>query len=200
MAWHRLGVLNDLLNPAYKDMLQMADARTSGTAVTRIFSILQVNNRNEDGFRLHEKAAPECAGLHEKRWWRHDTRRILWCGRRIFFIVDALFTRQKGYDIEISFPKEGIGSAAECIALVKGGAANPAAKQLIDWACSPAMQSLLAPAKINFLPAHPKVAPDPDLAAILKDDRQNHRNRRQMGGDNRKRIVDRWVAEVLNAS
>ena len=29
-------------------MLQMADARTSGTAVTRIFSILQVNNRNED--------------------------------------------------------------------------------------------------------------------------------------------------------
>ena len=30
---------DDLLNPAYKNMLQMADARTSGTAVTRIFSI-----------------------------------------------------------------------------------------------------------------------------------------------------------------
>jgi iron(III) transport system substrate-binding protein len=29
---------NDLLAPAYKNMLQMADARTSGTAVTRIFS------------------------------------------------------------------------------------------------------------------------------------------------------------------
>src|SRR5258708_37001419 len=38
---------DDLLNPAYKNMLQMADARTSGTAVTRIFSILQVNNRAE---------------------------------------------------------------------------------------------------------------------------------------------------------
>ena len=34
--------------------------------------------------------------------------------------------------------------------------------------CYPDMQSLLAPAKINFLPAHPKVAPDPDLAAVLK--------------------------------
>src|SRR5512139_3280791 len=33
---------NDMLNPAYKGMLQMADARTSGTAVTRIFSILEV--------------------------------------------------------------------------------------------------------------------------------------------------------------
>jgi len=38
---------NDLLHPAYKNMLQMADARTSGTAVTRIFSILQVFGRDE---------------------------------------------------------------------------------------------------------------------------------------------------------
>src|SRR5678816_262919 len=37
----------DLLNPAYKNMLQMADARTSGTAVTRIFSILEVYGRDE---------------------------------------------------------------------------------------------------------------------------------------------------------
>ena len=39
---------DDLLHPAYKNMLQMADARTSGTAVTRIFSILEVHGRNED--------------------------------------------------------------------------------------------------------------------------------------------------------
>ena len=39
---------DDLLNPAYKNMLQMADARTSGTAVTRIFSVLEVNGRDEE--------------------------------------------------------------------------------------------------------------------------------------------------------
>src|SRR6202012_5753576 len=87
----------------------------------------------------------------------------------IFFIVDALFTRQKGYDVQISFPKEGIGSAAECIALVKGNRKTAEAKKLIDWATGADMQSLLAPNKINFLPAHPKVAPDPDLAAMLKN-------------------------------
>jgi len=38
----------DLLDPAYKGMLQMADARTSGTAVTRIFSIIEVFNRDEN--------------------------------------------------------------------------------------------------------------------------------------------------------
>jgi iron(III) transport system substrate-binding protein len=40
----------DLLDPAYKGMLQMADARTSGTAVTRIFSIMEVFGRDEDKF------------------------------------------------------------------------------------------------------------------------------------------------------
>jgi iron(III) transport system substrate-binding protein len=60
------------------------------------------------------------------------------------------------------------------------------------------MQSLLSPAKINFLPAHPKVAPDPDLAAVLKQAKIIEIDDR-WAGENRKRIVERWVAEVLNA-
>ena len=126
------------------------------------------------------------------------TGRLRQAAGGIFFIVDAPFTRQKGYDADILPKGERIGSAAECIGLVKGNKNGAAARKLIDWATSPDMQSLLAPAKINFLPAHPKVAPDPDLAAVLKaaniieiDDR--------WAGENRKRIVDRWVAEVLNA-
>jgi iron(III) transport system substrate-binding protein len=190
---------DDLLNPAYKSMLQMADARTSGTAVTRIFSILQVNNRNEDAAFAYMKKLRQNIQAYTKSGGGGTVPVGLGqAGGGIFFIVDALFTRQKGYDVQISFPKEGIGSAAECIGLVKGNKNGGAAKKLIDWATSPDMQSLLAPAKINFLPAHPKVTPDPDLVAVLKtanvieiDDR--------WAGDNRKRIIDRWVAEVLNA-
>ena len=55
----------------------------------------------------------------------------------IFFIVDALDTKAKGYDVEISFPKEGIGSAAEGIAMVKGAKNPDAAKKLIDWQRAP---------------------------------------------------------------
>jgi iron(III) transport system substrate-binding protein len=189
----------DLLNPAYKDMLQMADARTSGTAVTRIFSILQVHDRNEDAaFAYMKKLRKNIQAFTKSGGGGTVPIGLGQAAGGIFFIVDALFTRQKGYDITISFPKEGIGSAAECIGLVKGGKNVAEAKKLIDWATSPAMQSLLAPAKINFLPANPKVKPDPMLAAILKtaniieiDDK--------WAGANRKRIVNRWVADVLNA-
>ena len=52
-------------------------------------------------------------------------------GGGIFFIVDALETKAKGYDVVISFPKEGIGTSAEAIALIKG-AKNPERRQEAD--------------------------------------------------------------------
>ena len=191
---------DDLLNPAYKNMLQMADARTSGTAVTRIFSILQVHNRNEDAAFAYMKKLRQNIQAYTKSGGGGTVPVGLGqAAGGIFFIVDALFTRQKGYDVQISFPKEGIGSAAECIGLIKGTKNGDAARKLIDWATSPQMQSLLAPAKINFLPAHPQVAADADLVSVLKDANIIEIDDR-WAGDNRKRIVERWVAEVLNAT
>ena len=61
----------------------------------------------------------------------------------------------------ISFPKEGIGTAAEGIALIKGAKNPELGKKLIDWATSPAMQNQFAKYKINFVPAHPDVALEP---------------------------------------
>ncbi|MBI3006853.1 MAG: ABC transporter substrate-binding protein [candidate division NC10 bacterium] len=189
---------DDLLHPAYKNQLQMADARTSGTAVTRIFSILEVNNRDEEkAFAYMKKLRPNVQVYTKSGGGGTIPVGLGQAGAGIFFIVDALKTKQEGYDVSVSFPKEGIGTAAEAIALIKG-AKNPAlGKKLIDWASSPAMQSLFAPYKINFIPAHPDVKVEPSLAEVLKgakifpiDDKY--------AGDNRKRIVERWVKEVLN--
>lgn len=189
---------DDLLNPAYEGMLQMADARTSGTAVTRIFSILQVHNRNEDEAFAYMKKLRKNVQVYTKSGGGGTLPVGLGqAGGGIFFIVDALFTRQKGYDVQISFPSEGIGGAAECIALIKGANNPEGGKKLIDWATSADMQSLLAPNKINFIPANPQVETDPALADVLKganvfeiDDK--------WAGENRKRVVNKWVTEVLN--
>lgn len=188
---------DDLLNPAYKNGLQMADARTSGTAVTRIFSILEVNGRDEDKAFAYMKKLRQNVQLYTKSGGGGTLPVGLGqASGGIFFIVDALDTRAKGYDVQISFPKEGIGTAAEGIALIKGAKNPDGAKKLIDWASSPAMQSLFAKHKINFVPAHPKVETEASLAAILKpakifaiDD--------AYAGPNRKKVVDRWVTEVL---
>ena len=190
---------NDLLNPAYKNMLQMADARTSGTAVTRIFSMLEVNGRDEaKTFEYMKKLRPNVQLYTKSGGGGTLPVGLGQAGAGIFFIVDALDTKAKGYDVTISFPAEGIGTAAEAIALLKG-AKNPAqGKKLIDWASSPAMQGQFAKHQINFVPAHPDVAVEASLAERLKGAKIFPIDA-DYAGANRKRIVERWVAEVLNA-
>lgn len=188
----------DLLAPAYKNMLQMADARTSGTAVTRIFSVLEVNGRDETkAFDYMKKLRPNVQLFTKSGGGGTLPVGLGQAGGGIFFIVDALDTKAKGYDVSISFPKEGIGTSAEAIALIKG-AKNPAAgKKLIDWATSPGMQNQFAKYKINFLPAHPDVQTEASLAQVLKDAKIFPIDA-DYAGANRKRVVERWIAEVLN--
>jgi len=189
----------DLLSPAYKNMLQMADARTSGTAVTRIFSVLEVNGRDEDKAFDYLKKLRRNVQLYTKSGGGGTLPVGLGqAAAGIFFIVDALDTQAKGYDVQLSFPREGIGTSAEAVALLKGAKNPELGRKLIDWASSPAMQGLYATHKINFVPAHPDVKIDPGLALVLKgakifpiDD--------AYAGQNRKRIVERWINEVLNA-
>ena len=117
-------------------------------------------------------------------------------GAGIFFIVDALKTQQEGYDITVSFPKEGIGTAVEAIALIKGAENPELGKKLIDWATSPDMQNLYAKYKINFVPAHPDVKIEPGLAKVLEAATLFPIDS-AFAGENRKRIVEKWVEEVL---
>jgi len=188
----------DLLNPAYKNMLQMADARTSGTAVTRIFSILEANGRDEAKAFAYMKQLRPNVQLYTKSGGGGTLPVGLGqAGGGIFFIVDALDTKAKGYDVAISFPSEGIGTAAEAIALIKGAKNPDTAKKLIDWAASPAMQNLFAKHKINFVPADPDVQVEPSLAAVLKGAKIFPIDA-DYAGANRKRVVDRWIAEILN--
>ena len=190
---------DDLLLPAYKNMLQMADARTSGTAVTRIFSILEVNGRNEDKAFEYLKKKRKSVQLYTKSGGGGTLPVGMGqAGAGIFFIVDALDTKAKGYDVVVSFPKEGIGTAAEAIALLKGAKNPELGKKLIDWAASPAMQSQFAKYKINFVPAHPEVQVEASLAGVLKAAKIFPIDAAYAGA-NRKRIVERWVSEVLPA-
>jgi iron(III) transport system substrate-binding protein len=189
---------SDLLAAPYRNMLQMADARTSGTAVTRIFSILEVNGRDENkAFDYMKKLRPNVQLYTKSGGGGTLPVGLGQAGGGIFFIVDALDTKAKGYPVTISFPKEGIGTAAEGIALIKGAKNPELGRKLIDWATSPAMQGQFAKYKINFVPAHPAVALEPGLADVLKAAKLFPIDA-EYAGANRKRVVERWIAEVLN--
>jgi iron(III) transport system substrate-binding protein len=189
---------NDLLNPAYKNMLQMADARTSGTAVTRIFSILEVNGRDETkAFDYMKKLRPNVQ-LYTKSGGG-GTLPVGSARRAAASSSSSTRStpRPKGYDVTISFPKEGIGTAAEGIALIKG-AKNPSSARSSSTgrrrrrckASSRSTRSTSCPRIRRCSRAEPRRGAQgrEDLSPSTPTTR----------GANRKRIVDRWIAEVLN--
>jgi iron(III) transport system substrate-binding protein len=117
-------------------------------------------------------------------------------GAGIVFIETALSWAQQGFDLVISFPKEGIATSIHPVSLVKGAPHPEAARKLIDWATSPAMQNLYAKYKINVLPAHPQAEPAPGLAEAVKGANLFPIDNAFLS-EHRKRIVERWEKEVL---
>src|SRR2546430_5924674 len=79
-------------------MRQRADARTSGTAVTRIFSVLEVTGRDENkAFDYMKKLRPNVQLYTKSGGGGTLPVGLGQAGAGIFFIVDALDTKAKGY-------------------------------------------------------------------------------------------------------
>ncbi len=185
---------NDLLDPAYRNSLQMADARTSGTATERIYSLVQAFGEDEafeyqkklhQNIQLYTKggaggAMPVATGQ---------------AAAGIFYIVDALDIQQQGYDLQISYPKEGVTYGVEAAGVIKGAKNRVAAEELMDWASSARLGEVMVENRINYIPTRPDVevtnpALDMSKVNLLEADAS-------WKGENRSRFVERWIEEVV---
>lgn len=184
----------ELLNPVFKNGLIMADARTSGTAVSRLFSLVLA--MGEDEAYAYQKKLDS----NVQQYTKSGAGGALPISREqaaggIFFLVDALEMQQMGYDVVISYPAEGVVYGVEAMGLIKG-AKNPGlGKKFLDWAAGPAMQRIYEEKKIHLIPTHPKVKlrnPSLDMIGVKLLDLDI-----EWSGEHRMRLVDRWVNEIV---
>ena len=185
---------NDLLDPAYKNGLQMADARTSGTATERIYSLVAIYGENKafdyqkklhKNVQLYTKsgaggAMPIAQGL---------------AASGIFYLVDALEIQQQGFPVAISYPKEGVSYGVEATGIINGCKNLTEAKKFVDWATSKKLGQFFVDQKINYIPVVKGVkienpALDMTKVKLLKVSTEDK-------GAKRKAYVDRWVNEVI---
>jgi len=185
---------SDLLAPAYKNGLQMADARTSGTATERIFALVKLYG--EDGAFDYQKKLHQNVQLYTKSG--QGGAMPIAAGQAssgIFYLVDALDVQQQGYPVVITYPKEGTTYGVDGVGIVKGAKNLDAAKKFIDWASSAEMANLLMEKKINYVPVHKDAKiTDPVLdvskVKFLPTDVE-------WKGEKRKGYVTRWINEVI---
>lgn len=185
---------NDLLDPVYKNGLQMADARTSGTAAERIYSLVKAFGEEEafayqkklnDNIQLYTKsgaggAMPVAQGQ---------------AASGIFYIVDALEIQQQGYPVVISYPVEGVTYGIESTGMLEGCKQPELARRFLDWATSKRLAQFLVDNQINYIPTRTDVevtSPALDVSQVTLLDAPT-----EWKGQNRKGYVQRWIDEVI---
>ena len=184
----------DLLDAKYANGLQMADARTSGTATERIYSLVKAFGENE-AFSYQKKL-----NANVQLYTKSGAGGALpiangQAASGVFYLVDALDIVYQGYPLVISFPKEGITYGVEGSGIIKNCKHPNAARKLMDWASTKKLGDFMMAHKICYIPTRPDVKVDDpalDMSKIKLIEAPS-----AWKGENRKAYVERWIAEVI---
>jgi iron(III) transport system substrate-binding protein len=185
---------DDLLDPRYKNNLQMADARTSGTATERIYSLVKVKGEDE-AFAYQKKLNGNIQMYTKSGAGGAMPIATGQCASGIFYIVDALDIKQQGYPVEITYPKDGVSYGIEAVGVVNGAKNLEAAKKFVDWATSKKFADFIVANKINYVPTRTDVKTDNPLLDLGKINMKDADV--AWKGAKRKEYTNRWINEVI---
>lgn len=184
----------DLLDPAYVNGLQMADARTSGTATERIYAMV-LGLGEDEAFDLQKKM-----NKNVQLYTKSGAGGALpiangQAASGIFYLVDALDIVLQGYPLVISYPKEGVTYGVEGCGIVNGCKHPEAAKALMDWASTKALGDFMMENDICYVPTRPDV--EVKLEALDMSKIPLIESSSVWKGENRARFIERWENEVI---
>jgi len=187
---------DDLLKPVYKGHIQMPTPQASGTAYNIVGGL--VVSRGEDAaFEYMAKLNPNVQTYTSSGTGPSKGVAVGQCAIGIQFTPAFFKFIDEGYPLKVVFPKEGVGFEAPAVSIIKGAKNMEAAQILVDWLVSKEGQDVLSEVKTFFYPVNPKAklgAGMPEFSELKTVDIDV-----QWAGENKKRLVERWVNEVLPA-
>ena len=185
----------DLLNPAFKGEIQVANPASSGTAYTMVATLVQLMGE--------EKAFDYMKALHKNisQYTRSGTGPIKAVARgesmlSISFVHDGPGEKMQGFAVETVTPTEGTGAEIGSMSLIKG-ARNPAqAEKFYEWALTPQAQQFGAAAKQFQLPSNKATPVDTRVPDFKKIKFINYDYAKYGASAERKRLIARWEKDV----
>src|SRR5947208_7399993 len=185
----------DLLDPKFKDEVQVADPNSSGTSWTMLATIVQLMGEDK-GFdylrKLHRNinqytksgAAPAKATAQGETLIG------------IAFQHDLVTMAVEGAPVKVVAPCEGTGYEIGSESLIKGGRNLDNAKIFYDWALTPEAQALGAKFRSYQVPSN-KATPTPPQAPKFADIKLINYDFAKYGSSaERSRLLARWDKEV----
>ena len=185
----------DLLQPAFKGEVQMANPASSGTAYTALATVVQLMGEAA-GFeylkRLH-------ASINQ--YTKSGVAPVKAVARGetlvgISFIHDVVTEAVAGFPVGSAAPCEGTGYEIGSLSVVNGARNLDGAKRFTDWALTAPAQSLGARSKQFQVPSNrsaeiPKEAPKLSEIKLIDYDFKKYGSSAE-----RRRLLDKWEKEV----
>ncbi|HYF61507.1 MAG TPA: ABC transporter substrate-binding protein [Herpetosiphonaceae bacterium] len=182
----------ELENPRLKGHIAMSHPATSGTGYTALWTLVTLNGGDQD------KALSFFKGLGITRYTRSGNSTAALVGKgeaavSVGFAHQCTKARQEGFpDLKVTFPQDGTGYEIGAVALLAGAKNEDPAKRFIDWALSPAAETVPTTANWFILPTNSEAAvPDQSfMSAKLLD------YNLEFAGAARVKLAERYTAEI----
>jgi iron(III) transport system substrate-binding protein len=186
----------DLLKPEFKGQVQAPSPQTSGTGYNMVAALVIIMGEDK-AFDYLKRLNPSIQTYTQSGTAPSKAAAIGQAGVGIQFTPAFLQLIEEGYLLKITFPKEGVGFEAPAISILKGAPHPDLAKKLVDWSISLPGQAVLTDEKTYFFPVHPKAKLAKGLPSFDEIPTINYDA--IWAGKEKKRLVDRWINEVLRA-
>jgi iron(III) transport system substrate-binding protein len=185
----------DLLNPALKGDVQVANPASSGTAYTMVATLVQLMGE--------EKAFDYMKALHKNisQYTRSGTAPIKATARgetsvSISFVHDGEGEKMQGFPLETVTPADGTGAEIGSMTIIKGSRNLEAAKKFYEWALTPGAQEMAAAAKQFQVPSNKTAKVDSRIPDFKKIKFINYDYAKYGAAAERRRLIARWEKEV----
>ncbi len=186
---------NDLLNPALKGEIQVANPASSGTAYTMVATLVQLMGE--------DKAFEYMKKLHANisQYTRSGTGPIKAAARgettiSISFVHDGPGEKMQGFPIETITPSDGTGAEIGSMSIIKGARNLEAAKKFYEWALTGPAQEIGAAAKQFQLPSNKGAKVDANVPDFKKIKFINYDYAKYGASAERRRLIAKWEKEV----
>ena len=186
---------SDLLNPAYKGEIQVANPAASGTAYTMVATLVQLMGE--------EKAFDYMKALHKNisQYTRSGTGPIKAVARgestvSISFVHDGPGEKMQGFPVETITPAEGTGAEIGSMSIIKGARNLDAAKKFYEWALTPQAQQFGAASKQFQLPSNKSTPVDARVPDFKKIKFIDYDYAKYGASAERRRLIARWEKDV----
>lgn len=186
----------DLLKPEFKGQIQYPSPQTAGTGYNLVIGFVKMWGEDK-AFDYMKKLHPNVQLYTQSGTAPSQNLALGQTAIGIQFTPAILKAMDDGYPVALVFPSEGVTYEAPAVSILKGAKNVEGARALVDWLISLEGQNVIASSKTYFYPIHPQAKLAAGMPAFSEINTVEMDTVWAAG--EKKRVVDKWIAEVLQS-